>query len=89
MQVPTIHLNGTSAKELVEQLINVANPLRDAIKAHAVALPNGRDYYPQGNDAIGKATTEWCHRHDNLVTALRELEDLASAIQEVNDGKVS
>ena len=43
---PIVHRNGTSAKELVEQLQAVSLSLLDVLNALYAAAPNGRDYYP-------------------------------------------
>ena len=58
MILPTIHLNGTSREELREQVRcahEAANDLRQALME---MTPNGRDYYPQGKDAIHVAVLE-------------------------------
>lgn len=55
LAIPTIHPNGTPHERLVEQLSNAVHALDDALKAIAEAEPNGRDFYPQGPDAIGHA----------------------------------
>lgn len=55
---PTVHLNGTSKQELIEQQRGVITALRGVLKALSAADPNGRDYYPQGNSAIQQAINE-------------------------------
>jgi hypothetical protein len=52
LAVPTIHLNGTSRESLMEDLLGAYHALTEAIAALGRACPNGRDYYPQGNDAL-------------------------------------
>jgi len=54
MMMPTIHINGTSAKELLEQLRNASVAVREARGALQQAAPHGRDYYPQGHDASSR-----------------------------------
>jgi len=55
MTAPTVHLNGTSKAELIENLEKANTALHDACSALAGTAPNARDYYPQGPDAYGKA----------------------------------
>ena len=55
MKPPTIHLNGTSR----QSLLDAATEARSAVDEAEIKLrevwPNGRDYYPQGQDAIRHA----------------------------------
>lgn len=67
MKFPTIHLNGTGGEALMSDLIETNNALRAAIAALEKMAPNGRDYYPQGNDAISEASKEHRARIDALV----------------------
>jgi hypothetical protein len=46
MSYPLIHMNGTSAESLTEDLCNAYTAIGDAIKALKSAAPNQRDYYP-------------------------------------------
>lgn len=76
MMLPTIHLNGTSARELFDQTHEAARAIRAAMEAIGRAAPNGRDYYPQGNFAIGDAVTE--HR-----ARLAALQKIAAELQKI------
>ena len=76
LMVPTIHMNGTSRESLIEQLCNAVDAMHDAGKLLAAAAPNGRDYYPQGNDAIYKASKD----HEARMASLRKIIDELSAI---------
>ncbi len=58
MLLPSIHLNGTSAEQLLEQACEAGNAVRAAIVALEAAGPNARDYYPQGDDAFTRARAE-------------------------------
>jgi len=80
MMTPTIHLNGTPKERLLEQIENAYGKLGEAIKALANAAPNGRDYYPQGSDAIYRAQDEHSARMKKLLEVRKELEDLANAL---------
>ena len=56
--LPTVHLNGTSAEELLGQVTQAAKKIHEAMAALANASPNGRDYYPQGDRAFTFADKE-------------------------------
>ena len=82
MITPTIHLNGTSADELIEQLDRAQRAVLDATKALAQAAPNGRDYYPQGATAAVQAIGE----HRVRLTALAGIRtDLLAILESVLD----
>jgi hypothetical protein len=86
--IPTVHLNGTAQEDLVEQLCNAGNELSKAIDAMRLAAPNGRDYYPQGPDALAKAVAEHKHRMERVDAVRQEVNLLAEKIadhKEVND----
>ena len=55
MIIPTVHLNGTSGQDLLEQQQAVLDALLAVREAMMAATPNARDYYPQGEDAFGEA----------------------------------
>lgn len=59
---PTIHLNGTSKDELLNQLEAVVSALEAALAALNAAAPNGRDYYPQGPEALTDAQAAFAER---------------------------
>lgn len=79
---PTIHLNGTPARVLLEERMEAASALRDAIAALCRAAPNGRDYYPQGPGAIDEATMEHRRRLRQLQDVLADLDaDMAYLVE--------
>ena len=55
---PTIHSNGTSKQALYDQMRAAWDALRAARRAIADAAPNGRDYYPQGDEAFREAVRQ-------------------------------
>jgi hypothetical protein len=60
MPVPTVHLNGTSGEELMEQFRKVTDALRNAVAVLTENFPNARDYYVQEDpNAFTKAKDEW------------------------------
>ena len=64
MTLPTVHLNGTSVESLLEQNEHVLHSLYTTLEAMSLAAPHGRDYYPQGNEALGSAIEEHKTRVD-------------------------
>lgn len=80
MQVPTVHLNGTSKDDLLKGLENASYCLTQAYEALKQTAPNGRDYYPQGNEALGKATEEHMDRLRRLDAINDEIDELAGEI---------
>lgn len=74
MMLPTIHMNGTGKADLVEQAYNVFEAANALIDKLAKACPNGRDYYPQGGDAIGKAREEHFARFAAVRKIMEEME---------------
>ena len=80
MLKPTIHSNGTSREELLNQVLEAGHKIRDAIKALAAAAPNGRDYYPQGTSAIQEAIEEYRARARKLEEVFNDLQTLAEHI---------
>lgn len=77
---PTVHLNGTSKNALLDQITDVEQVLGKAIEALCEASPNGRDYYPQGPDALRKAQAEHEARIAALTTVQHSLFELADRI---------
>jgi hypothetical protein len=85
MQLPTIHLNGTSKERLIEALCEASQALDLAFSALKQTAPNGRDYYPQGPEAIHKATEEHLARLRRLDDIKNEIDALALAIDELEN----
>ena len=77
MTKPTIHLNGTSAEDLLEGYRTAMEGISNARQAMRSAWPNGRDYYPQGPDAINEAIREHAVRLLKLEEIHTELTELA------------
>jgi len=78
--VPTVHLNGTSKQELLDQVCNAIGALRDAGIALAKACPNARDYYVQVGNPINQAQEQHFDRMKKLGSIVLELETIADAI---------
>lgn len=80
MITPSIHMNGTSRDELVQQVCSAAEAVQNAMDALSKACPNGRDYYPQGDRAIGKALSEHRDRMARLKSVHDELSEIGATI---------
>ena len=74
---PTIHLNGTSAEELLKNYRAAYNAILNAQAALQQAAPHGRDYYVQSGDSIAVAISQHVSRVQRLESVRREIEELA------------
>ena len=68
LAIPTIHMNGTSKKALLTDYCDAIDALHEAGRKLAATCPNGRDYYTQGNTALGAALNQ----HENRMNKLRD-----------------
>jgi len=75
-----MHLNGTSANDLLDQHRAAMTAVEEAIEALHNAAPNARDYYPQGDDTYGKARAEYIERLRKLDSVANDLLELAMHI---------
>ncbi len=82
MIFPTIHLNGTGRQALVDQLCDACTAINAAVSAMGEASPNGRDYYPQGPDALPQALREHQDRIARLIAVREELMEIAEKIMD-------
>jgi hypothetical protein len=73
---PTIHLNGTSGKDLWKEYHAAYTAIDAAIDALCDATCNGRDFYPQGSAAFPQARSE----RDAALTKLREVKSYTEEI---------
>jgi hypothetical protein len=80
MTVPTIHMNGTSRNRLLDDICEATDALERAYQAIKRCAPNGRDYYPQGPEALTTATNEHMDRLRKVEAVQSELNALAEAI---------
>lgn len=69
--IPTIHLNGTPRSALVAAIVAASAALQEARHALGETCPNGRDYYPQGPEAIKAAMAE----HEARMVAITAVRD--------------
>lgn len=82
MTPPTIHLNGTSRERLSEGFCEASQAVDLAYQTVRQIGPNGRDFYPQGPEALAAAELEHMSRLRRLDEIKKELDDLAMAVSE-------
>ena len=80
MRIPTIHHNGTPREQLIDQVETAVCAMTDAITALERMAPNGRDYYPQGPEAITEAVAEHRARLSKARDLVKELYAFFNAI---------
>jgi hypothetical protein len=71
--IPTIHLNGTSKKELLEQQADAREAIMNAMMVLRKAVPHSHDYYPQGDGAYLKAAEQYGIQQKRLQDTYDEL----------------
>lgn len=72
LQKPIIHLNGDSARDLVEQYSDAAMAIEDAIKEVAQTYPHMRNYYVDPDPEAGQRAQE---QHESRLTRLLEVKE--------------
>lgn len=77
MTAPTIHSNGTAKQDLMDGLLKAHDAVGAALKLVAATMPNGRDYYTQGDWAFKAATDEHTARVLKLSQVKNELMAMA------------
>jgi hypothetical protein len=81
LMIPSVHMNGTSRKDLLQQLEHASRAIGEAMEALREACPHDRDYYVQGPTA-GPAARE---QHRNR---LRKLGAVQAEIETIYEGVV-
>lgn len=76
LQKPLIHLNGSGAIALLDALNNAYHRCQDAMEAIRKTAPNGRDYYPLGDNAYKQAREEYDSRIERINSVAMELSEL-------------
>jgi hypothetical protein len=71
---PTIHLNGTGAKSLYKEYHAAYKAAKAAHDALVATTCNGRDFYPQGDNAYNQARFERSQHLANLGDLIDYLE---------------
>ena len=83
LEVPSVHLGGTSKEELMRQYLQANTQIREAIEALQQATPHGRDYVltaHQSHDRLQAALEQHRWRVKLLEQVQRELEYLIEQI---------
>lgn len=81
LTMPTLHMNGTGPRMLLESYVEAYLAVGAAMEAMSKIEFNGRDYYPQGEGAWKKAREEHDSRFDRLRAVKSELEEIAQHVQ--------
>lgn len=79
---PTIHINGTSAQNLLDGYCDAAAAVRAALEKVAENGPNARDYYVQLPGAYSEAQREHEKRLADLRRIAVELSEIAEHVAE-------
>lgn len=82
LAIPTVHLNGTSANELLSQLKDAYSAVRQATEKLQRAAPHGRDYYVQNDRAYTLAREQHDQRLKALTDIASDLESIAIGVQD-------
>lgn len=86
LQLPSIHVNGTSKARLIEDICEASQALDVAYEAMKRTGPNGRDYYTQGPDALASATDQHTARLRLIDAVKQEMDALAVGIERGGHG---
>jgi hypothetical protein len=78
---PTIHLNGTSGRDLHHQVSEALHAARAAAAALSPSAPNARDYYVQDPEAFAIAQEQFRLRMADLGRITHELTEILDAIE--------
>jgi hypothetical protein len=82
LTLPAIHLNGTSADDLLEDQCSAMSAISKAIDVLHRTGPNARDYYTQGPEHFRKAQAEHNARINKLQEVKAEIEQIAEHISD-------
>lgn len=80
--IPCVHMNGTSADELIRLRCDVIEKLHEAYEALKQMGPNGRDYYPEPGK-MDRAIEQHRRRQLAVDALIAELNQEAESIQEL------
>lgn len=86
--IPTVHLNGTSQNDLLQQLIDATSTLRTAREAMQKAAPNGRDYYVQNDNALRTAIQQHTDRLTKIDEVIADYETIMEGIADQADPRL-
>lgn len=81
LEIPVVHLNGTSKESLIEGYVNASEAVRAAIVALGEAAPNQRDYYLRPG-TFERAEEQHMSRLQRLIDVMQELRELAEGVDQ-------
>ena len=84
MIFPTVHLNGTSQKQLLDDYCDMGHALNAAMEKMIQNGPNGRDYYPLG---FVQARKEHMDRIAKIHAVKAEIDQIAEYIADAEGGR--
>jgi hypothetical protein len=79
---PVVNINGTSAKNLLEEYRAAGHALRTAIEAVSAMTVHGRDFQTAPEGLYQKARAEQVERLRKLQDVLKEVEAMHMAVYE-------
>ncbi len=79
---PTVHVNGTDGPTLMRETMVARNLAGQLTRALMEMTVHGRDYYPQGPDAIVQAQREHAKRIQDVQAIERELNAILVALRD-------
>jgi hypothetical protein len=80
MIFPTIHLNGTSKQQLLDDYCDVSHALNAAIEKMIENGPNARDYYIDSPHAFRQAIKEHHDRIEKIHAVKAEIDQITEHI---------
>jgi hypothetical protein len=87
MIFPTLHMNGTSKNQLLDDYCDIGHALNAAMEKMIQNGPNGRDYYPQGDQAFSVARQEHMDRIAKIHAVKAEIDQIAEYIADAEGGR--
>ena len=87
MIFPTLHMNGTSKNQLLDDYCDMGHALNAAMEKMINNGPNGRDYYPQGDKAFSIARQEHMDRIAKIHAVKEEIDQIATFIADAPGGR--
>lgn len=85
--LPSVHRNGTSLEVLQETARGAFDAMQEAIAAYRLTMPNGRDFYQIGPDAITRATKLYEKNLGELERISSELMALQEHLADYEDAR--
>ena len=87
MIFPTLHLNGTSKNQLLDDYCDMSQALNAAMEKMIENGPNGRDYYPQGELSLTQARQEHMDRIAKIHAVKAEIDQITEHIADAEGGR--